>query len=148
MGSINFLKYLNKFELEVICSGVKQNIIGKDLQVNTREGRLACTKYARFLGLRVNSDVPFVIDYYGYLKRSNGFINLLREEKEAIINRQIKSIKTRVVFFAALKIEEIAEITSSQYLKGGFSEFKDHILYWRGFGKKKIMEQHEYSRKN
>jgi hypothetical protein len=146
MGSINFLKYLNKFESEVICVGVKQNIIGKDTQVNVREGKLACSKYAKSLGSRVNSEEPFVIDYYGYLKRSNGFISLLQEEKDAIQNRQIKSIKTRVVFFASLKIEEIAEITSNQYLKGGFSEFKNQILHWRGFGQKKVMEEYEYKR--
>lgn len=144
MGSINFSKYLNKFESDVICVGVKQGIIGKELQVNVREGKLACTKFAKVLGSRVNSNEPFVIDYYGYLKRSNGFINLLVEEKEAIRNRQIKSIKARVVFFASLKIEEIAEITSSQYLKGGFPEFKNTVLHWRGFGKKKVMEKHEY----
>ena len=148
MGSINFSKYLNKFASDVICVGVKQGIIGKELQVNVREGRLACTKFAKVLGLRVNSNEPFVIDYYGYLKRSNGFTKLLLEEKEAIKNRQIKSIKTRVVFFASLKIEQIAEITTSQYLKGGFSEFKNEVLHWRGFGKKEIMEKYEYRGKN
>lgn len=146
MGGINFLKYLNKFESEVICVGVKQSIIGKELQVNVREGRLSRTKYADCLGSQVNSDEPFVIDYYGYLKRSRGFVILLGEEKEAIRNRQIKSIKTRVVFFASLKIEQIAEITSSQYLKGGFSEFKNEVLHWRNFGKKKVMEKFDASR--
>ena len=144
MDSMNFLKYLNKFESEVICVGVKQSIIGKELQVNVRDGKLACTKFAKMLGVRVRSEEPFVIDYYGYLKRSNGFIDLLREEKEAIRNRQIKSMKTKVVFFASLKIEEISEITNSQYLKGGFSEFKNEVLYWRGFGKKKVVEKYEY----
>lgn len=148
MGSINFLKYLNKFESEVICAGVRKSIIGKELQVNVRDGRLSHTKYARFLGTQINSNDVFVIDYYGYLKRSKGFVDLLEEEREAIRNRQIKSIKTRVVFFASLKIEQIAEITSSQYLKGGFSEFKNEVLYWRGFGQKKAMEKSELVREN
>ena len=148
MGGINFLKYLNKFESEVICLGVKQGIIGKSLQVNVRDGKLASSRFAKHLGSRVSTDEPLVVDYYGYLKRSDGFLKLLEEKKEAIRNRQIKSIKTKVVFFASLKIEEIAEITTSQYLKGGFSEFKNQILHWRGFGQKKAMEKHEYKRED
>ena len=135
------MNYLNKFE-KVIEAGVTQNIIGKDTLVNVREGKFACTKYARTLGERVNSEVPFVIDYYGYLKRSKGFINLIRDKEEAIRNRQIKCVHARVVYFASLKIEEIAEVTTSQYLRSGFSEFKKRILYWRGFEKrKKVIEE-------
>lgn len=136
MGNINFLNYLNKFE-KVIAAGVTQNIIGKTTLVNVREGKFACTKYARTLGERVNSEVPFVIDYYGYLKRSKGFIILIRDKEEAIRNRQIKCVHAKVVYFASLKIEEIAEVTASQYLRSGFSEFKKLILYWRGFEKRK-----------
>ena len=137
MGSLNFLKYLNKFESEVICKGVVRKSIGKKMIVNVREGRFACTRYARQIGERVDSDVPFVLDYYGYQKRSQGFIDLIRDKKKSITNRQIKSIQTRVVFFASLKIEEIAELTSNQYLRSGFSEFKKMILHWRGFEKRK-----------
>jgi hypothetical protein len=148
MGNVNFLDYLNKFE-RVIAVGVTQNIIGKDVLVNVREGKFACSKYARCLGDRVNSEVPFVIDYYGYLKRSKGFITLIRGKEEAIRNRQIKSVQVRVVYFASLKIEEIAEVTTSQYLRSGFSEFKKTILHWRGFEKrKKTPEEQKVERTN
>jgi hypothetical protein len=133
MSNFNFKKYLQQFELEVITSGVSRETIGKTMLVNVREGRFAYTKFARLLGERVASMTPFVVDYYGYLKRSEGFINLIRSKEEAIRNRQIKSIQTTIVFFAGLKIEEIAETTNNQYLKSRFTEFKKTILYWRGF---------------
>ena len=133
MGSLNFLKYRDKFESEVVCAGVSQGKIGKLMQVNVRPGRLSYTKYARHIGGVVDTDIPLVIDYYGYLKRSRGFSKYIIGE----VGDQIKSMQTRVVFFASLKIEEIAEITSNQYLKGGFSEFKSMILHWRGFENKK-----------
>lgn len=137
MGKLNFLNYLRQFEIEVICKGATQGVIGKVRLVNAREGKFSCTRYARFLGDQVDSDTPLVIDYYGYQKRSRGFIRLVQEEKESIRNRQVKCIQTTLVFFASLKIEEIGEITSDQYLKSGFSEFKKTILYWRGFEKRK-----------
>ena len=149
MGNLNFLKYLNKFETELVAKGVAEGIIGKDTLVNVREGKFACTKFARHLGTRVNSDVPFVIDYYGYLKRSNGFVDLIRSKEDSIRNRQIKSIYATVVYFASLKIEEIAEITSSQYLKSWFPEFKKDILYRRNFEKrKKTPEEQSTTRSN
>jgi hypothetical protein len=149
MGSINFSKYLYKFETELVAKGVSEGIIGKESLVNVREGKFACTKFARHLGTRVESDVPFVIDYYGYLKRSNGFDNLIKSKEIAIRNRQIKSIYTTVVYFASLKIEEIAEITSSQYLKSWFPEFKKDILYRRNFEKrKKTTEEQTTARSN
>lgn len=145
MGSINFLKYMSRFEDEVICEGVKRGIIGKQMLVNVREGKFSCTKFARYMGNHLNFSTPFVLDYYGYLKRSEGFADLVREKKNQIKDRQIKCVQAKVVFFAALKIEEIAEITSDQYLRSGFSEFKKIILHWRGFekrkGKAEVMEE-------
>jgi hypothetical protein len=137
MGNLNFSKYLNRFETEVVCKGVTQGIIGKVMLVNVREGKFAYTRYARFLGDQINSEVPFIIDYYGYSKRSKGFIKLIEHKEDLIRNRQIKSIQTKVVFFASIKMEEVAELTSSQYLKSVFSEFKKMILHWRGFEKRK-----------
>jgi hypothetical protein len=137
MGKLDFLKYQKLFENEVICKGVAEGLIGKITPINVRSGRLSYTSYAKRLGAKIDSDLSFGIDYYGYLKRSKGLIDSIDLRKELIRNRQIKSIQTNVVFFASLKIETIADITSSQYLKGGFPEFKKIILHWRGFEKRK-----------
>ena len=141
MRSFNFAKYQSRFEEEVICKGVEKGLIGKLHQVNVRMGKFAYTKYARVVGEKINCDIPFALDYYGYLKRSTGFLDII-EDREPL--RQVKSIQTTVVFFASLKIEEIACITMDQYLRGGFSEFKKEVLYWRGFeqkGKTKTLEK-------
>jgi hypothetical protein len=135
MGKLNFVKYQRLFESEVISKGVTSGVIGKSALVNVRKGKLAYTKYAEYLGAIVDSETQFVIDYYGYLKWSKGFLKLIRDNEEA--TKQIKSIQSTVVYFASIKIEVIAELTSNQYLRGGFSEFKKEILYWRGFENRK-----------
>lgn len=135
MDTLNFKSYMQRFEEEVIHEGVKRGIVGKKMQVNVREGRFACTYFARKMGTVLQFDTPFVIDYYGYLKRSKGFREQIKKKEEQIRNRQIKSIQTVVVFFASIKIEEIAEITANTYLKSDFPEFKKAILHWRGFEK-------------
>jgi len=137
MGSIdfNFKRYLALFEECIICQGVKRELLGKILSVNIREGKFSCSRFARIVGRVSPFSIPFVIDYYGHLKRSQGFVDVAREVVNSMRDQQIKSIDTTVVFFASLKIEEIADITGDQYLKGGFSELKKTLLQWRNFEK-------------
>ena len=141
----SFEEYLRKFE-EVISQGVARGLVGKSMQVNVREGRFAKTEFARFMGSIIESEVPFVIDFYGHLKRSRGFIALLDSKSSQIQNRQIKSIQTMVVFFASLKIEDISILTTDAQLRGTYSDFKQMILRRRGFGKKKIVEKYDTRR--
>lgn len=142
-----FRVQLLKFE-EVVAQGVVKEIIGKSAQVNVREGRFAKTDFARFMGSTIDSDHPFVIDYYGHLKKSRGFLSLVEGKSAQIRNRQLKSMATIVVFFASLKIEDIASITSDPTLRGTYVDFKQIILQRRGFGKKKIVEEFDVSRED
>lgn len=148
--SFDFKKYLRNFESRVIYEGVKSGALGKLRLVNVREGKLSRTKFARLMGDSLDFPVPFVIDYYGYSKRSKGFNRFVEDEIKRVGDRQVKSVQTTVVFLASLKIEDLSKITSSQYLKGGFSEFKETILHWRGFekGKKKILGRQNPKRKD
>ena len=150
MGDVNFYKYLNKFESEVVREGIIKGVIGKPLQVNVRDGKFACTKFARHMGNVIEFSEPFVLDYYGHLKRSRGFYDLIDSKKESISQRQIKSISAQVVFFAALKIEDISAITDNPYLRSKFSDFKKEVLHWRGFEKRaeKVMEEHDIGGKD
>ncbi len=132
MGNIRFHKYIKQFEA-AIFEGVKKGQIGILAPINVREGSFSYTKFARFIGNHLEYNVPFVLDYYGYQKRSKRFIEVCQIKIEQIQKRQLKNIQTTVVHFSALTIEDMERITTSPYLKGGFAEFKNIILEKRGF---------------
>ena len=55
------------------------------------------------VGGMIKSSEPFALDYYGYLKKSTGFFDLVSEIKKEFDVGQIKSLEVMVVHFASLK---------------------------------------------
>lgn len=126
------LDYIKKFE-QMIAKGVKENIFTKAELVSIRGSRLGKTKFGVFIGFLIDSDIDFVIDYYGFFKRSKGFADKIKEYHENIRTKQIKAIETIVVHFPSLRIEHIAELDSS--LVEEFPKFKAILIQKRGFKK-------------
>jgi hypothetical protein len=128
MNESDFKKYLNAFESQVICQGVVYGVLGQKELVATRNGKLSRTAFGRLIGNELNFDHPLAIDYYGFLKKSIGFKEMVRESEA-----QLRMIECVVVHFAAVKIEEIVEISPN--LVAEFPVFKQQMLKRRGFKK-------------
>lgn len=133
MNSINFNRYLARFESTMGIKPVLQ-ALGREMPVSVREGKLYYSRFANFMGRTIESDVPFVIDYYGYFKKSSGFKKNLVEVQTDNFGQQLKMINTTVVIFNSIRIDDIRLLTYDQYLIWGFVEFKEIILNKRGLG--------------
>jgi len=146
VNSLNFRKYLIKFENEVVLRGVEQGILGQQEFVACRICKSDKSRFAIELGRYLPYELPMVIDYYGYYKKSRGFFDLLQMKQAQIKCRQLKMISAVVVHFASIKIEEINQLTDSPYLTGKFAEFKAVVLQKRGFrGKSTSSKQQRLS---
>jgi hypothetical protein len=132
MGNLNFKDYISQFEIAV-GNAVLETGIAKPMQVSTRPGRFSYSQFARRMGKVIDHSTPFILDYYGYPKRSRGFGELLVDKHYKMPGRQIKSVKTLVVHFASVTIEDLVLIGANDYLKARFPEFKTTVLSWRGF---------------
>lgn len=133
MASINFVKYLRKFENEIIREGVLRGIIGSNKLITCRPLPFDSSRFARDMGKRLPYEESMVIDYYGYYKKSKGFFVYAESISSGNNSKQLKSITSAVVHFASLKIEDIALITSNPYLISRYVEFKNIVLEKRGF---------------
>jgi len=131
VASLNFPKYLKKFEKEVILKGVECGTLGNPILVSCRSVPFDTSRFARGMGEYLPYDVPMVIDYYGYYKKSRGFKKLIAEYDSK--EEQLKLMSVPVVHFASLKMEEIAMLTDNVYLISKFVEFKQKVLEKRGF---------------
>ena len=136
MNSINFNKYLERFE-NVIGKGVELRLIGREMPISLREGKLYYSRFANFMGRTIGDRTEFAIDYYGYFKKSSGLKDYIKYTQEEIINNQIKTINTTVVIFNSIRLEDIKALTNDQYLLWGFIEFKEIILNKRGLGNRR-----------
>lgn len=133
MASINFVKYLRKFENEIIREGVLRGIIGSAKLITCRPLPFDSSRFAREMGKYLPYEESMVIDYYGYYKKSKGFFSYAESLSQGNNDRQVKSITSNVVHFASLKIEDIALINSNPYLVSKYVEFKRMVLEKRGF---------------
>ena len=126
------LEYLKKFE-QMISVGVSNKTFEKSELISVRGSKLGKTKFGILLGFTIDSDIEFVIDYYGYFKRSRGFASRIKLLKKEAPRRQIKAIETITVHFASIRMEQIAYLSPA--LLPMFPEFKRFILEKRGFKK-------------
>ena len=121
----------------MVCKGVEQEVLGRVMPMNIREGKLTYTSFGKFMGGCVDHKVPFAIDYYGYCKKSYGLVRYLQEVQEELVNSQIKTIDAILVIFNSIRVEDIQVLSEDEYLLWGFTEFKNTILDRRGLGNKR-----------
>ena len=133
MANINFNRYLARFESTIGEAFVLKEL-GREMPISVREGKLYYSRFANFIGRTIDSETSFAIDYYGFFKKSVGFRKYLAEVQEDNRGEQLKLINTTVVIFNSIKLEELKELASDQYLLWGFVDFKETILSRRGLG--------------
>ena len=129
----DFKKFLSVFEQVVILSGTGKGVLGRSELVPIRSGKLAKTHFGREMGEILLSKEIAVIDYYGHLKRSIGFMEKAAQVRSDLPGRQVRMVESSIVHFASIKIEVVASLTTDILLVAKFPEFKNYILALRGF---------------
>ena len=122
-----FKTYLDSFETQVVIKGFEKEMFGKVGKVTVKDCKLCNTPFGQFIGRVIEYGCPMVVDYYGYIRKSSGMIQLINGYKGI----EIKTILVPVVHFASIKNEHIAELAPE--LLEGFQEFKGHLIKLRGF---------------
>jgi len=123
----DFKTTLEEFEHEVVCRGISVGRFTKKCNVPTKHCKLSKTSFSTDMGKFVNTDEVLTVDYYGYLKKSKGF-------KEEFPEKGI--VWSSVVHFAAIRIEDVASITTNANIIAAFPKLKNEILIRRGFKKR------------
>lgn len=126
---VPFETYMRDFE-GCLARAVRDGILGRLERVTLKPNVLASLSFGQRMGQYIQSDVPFIIDYYGYMKRSLAQETLiLQEQSQSPTPRFTMAI---VIHFASLRIEDILACTPREMLPG-FVEFKKTILAARKF---------------
>jgi hypothetical protein len=126
----SFEKYKTLFE-EAVAEGVYKGLLGSVKSVPVSPGKLSRRTIGTVLGEIIEVDTALVIDYYGYMKKSKGFNDLVGEVIESLSGRQVKMIEAPVVHFNAVRLEVLAKIAPD--LVSGFGDFKKAVLDAREF---------------
>lgn len=127
----SFARYIANLEERVILEGAKQGCLGKVEKVPVRNGKLSRSDFGKLVGVRLQKEEVYVVDYYGLMKKSDGFWNLVSRTREQYSGKQVKSVDALVVHFASIRIEKVAALAPD--LVAGFPSFKKAVLDARGF---------------
>jgi len=123
-------KYLGLFEKNIVVAGIENKLIAtKEVMVPVKNGRLDVTPFGKFLDNWFDYEGVLVIDFYGLLKKSKGFLDKCASYEDVEIRRLLSPI----VHFASIKIEDVVNLDSS--LAIDFVGFKSYLVALRGFKK-------------
>jgi len=125
-----FEKYKLDFE-QAIVVGVSAGLLGSVKPVPVSPGKLQKCRIGRVLGETIAVSTIMVIDYYGYMKKSTGFLRLVKEIAEEQKGKQVKMVSSTVVHFNSIRLEVVARIAPN--IVAGFGDFKKAILDAREF---------------
>lgn len=123
----DFRNYLHDFETQVIIRGIEDGTFGKEMMVSARRGKLDSTKFGQLLGSQFEYLKPVVIDYYGLIKKSTGFVTKLNSVEEI----EAKAAKAWIVHFASIKDTHIVKLAPGLIV--GFPPFKEYLIKIRNF---------------
>jgi len=135
MGHINFKKYLSRFEKSIVVKGFTIGVLGTSQFVSVKNSPINSSTFAYKMGKLLNCEEVLALDYYGYFKKSKGFYLKVKKEREQLGGRQLKMVKSAVIHFNSIKMEDLLKITEDSYLLSNFAEFKCKVLKKRGFTK-------------
>ena len=128
--------FIPKFE-KVLVEGFCRGVWDSRRYVPVRPGKLHKTILTSILGYSINTDIPLVVDYYGYLKKSEGFFEEARQLSKDYSGSQLKLIEVPIVFFASLKVEDVATVSGDHVFVGQFVALKQYLINLRGFRTKR-----------
>ena len=122
---------IDNFEKNIVVESVIQKRFSRMAVVATKNCKLSNYDFGKRIGDVIDTEIVLVIDYYGYLKRSKGFLEKMRSK----VNPLPKELRSYMVHFASIKMEDIAAMTSDISVMLDFPRLKNEILILRGFKK-------------
>lgn len=128
---VGFEEYRDLFEQDVILRGLNQGRFTRTVEISSRDGKLNGSPFGQFMGKAVKTDQLLVLDYYGYLKRSDGLCTLIQDVREQRPKTQFKLPDIPIIVFAGIRPELV--ISLAPELVGQFPHFKKCVLDNRGF---------------
>lgn len=129
-NKFDYAEYRDSFEDKVIKASLNHNDHGsvfKKRKVPAKKGKLYNTEFVGFVGDMFNCEDPIAIDYYGFFKKSSGFI----EKMDSFEDIEVKSMLVPVAHFASIRIEIISDLAPELIIN--FSDYKKYLLSLRGF---------------
>ena len=125
-----FKEYTSEFETAV-AAGVKSRVLGAVKPVPVAAGKLQKRRIGQVLGTEIATQEVLVIDYYGYMKKSSGFWDLVRDIMEDQKGKQLRIVEAPLVHFNSIKLEVLAKIAPG--IVAAFGDFKKAVLDAREF---------------
>lgn len=126
---IEMKNYMRRLENEVLIPGITDGFFGTRIKIPARQQKLSETLFGAFIGPDFSHSGVIVVDYYGLIKRSFGFLKEVeRLAKEGV---EVKSIVAPVAYFAGIKIEYLA--SKAPDMVDLFPTFKAYLVSLRGF---------------
>ena len=132
MDKQRFKTLVEDFEKNIVVSGLitgKLHHLMKRKLVSTKRGKLSNKNFGKMLGKTINTDTILVIDYYGYFKRSRGFIKMMKKNGQPYPDE----LHSNVIHFPSIRMEDIASMTHDITVMLDFPRLKNEILILRGF---------------
>jgi len=116
-----FYDWLDMFEYNILSLPG----LWKPHQITTKNNR-KFESFGKILGTAFYSPDILTIDYLGYLKKSTGFFQYLKQT-----NENPRMVKGKILYFQSVKMEHMTEFPPE--LLSNFWEFKKTLLKIRGF---------------
>lgn len=128
-------QYMQRLELEVIIKGFEKGVfpdkkenLASQKVVPLRAGKLAPTPFGVFIGRSFEFDGILAINYYGHYKLSTGILDAVLDISQRFPD--VRSIRSHVVYFNAIKIEHIQSL-SDKGMQLDFPIFKRELVELR-----------------
>jgi len=128
MEKTHFRKLVDDFEKNIIVGGVLDKRFTKKADVSTKRNKLLSHDFGKIIGDVVDTKLVLAIDYYGYIKKSEGFLNKLNS-----MNPKPKGMRSYLIYFASIKMEDVVARTNDVRVMLDFPRLKNEILILRGF---------------
>jgi len=132
MEPSRFVQLIEDFEENIIVGGILKKRFSKKKILPTKDCKLANDTFGKCLGKTIKTDLVLVIDYYGYFKRSEGFLKKMKENGRPYPTK----LKTSIVHFASVTMEDVSAMTDDVAVMLDFPRLKIEILILRGFRKR------------
>lgn len=131
MELVEFRKLIDDFERNIIVGGIIDKRFTKKSLVSTKRGKLSKQEFGKTIGDVIKTKIVLAIDYYGHIKRSEGFLNKMNSMD--VLPTEMRSY---LVYFASIKMEDIVARTNDVGVMIQFPKLKNEILTLRGFVKR------------
>jgi hypothetical protein len=123
-------EFMNKLERNILIPGIARGIFTTKVQVPVRLQKLHKSDFGSFIGNVIEGEQSvMVIDYYGFLKRSAGFIAEVKDHQSR--GFELRSIDVPVAYFAGIKVEHLSDYAPE--LLNYFPSFKRFLVKLRKF---------------